>query len=92
MSDGLAALREMLAPATQTTVTSEPPKVRKNRCGKCPFGGAKLTAGERDSAEMLKLRLADRLASGESVVWGCHETVHGGKPQVCPGFIAWRSS
>jgi len=85
----LDALRSLFTPATRVVVASAPPKVRKSCCAKCPFGGYDLTPAEEEAAWMLKARLLGRMSAGEKVVWGCHETVDNGKPQVCPGFLEY---
>ena len=92
MTDGLQALRELLAPATQTVTVSAPPPIRKNRCGKCPFGGEDLTPGEADGARTVRAQVGHRLSQGENVVWGCHETTQGSKPMICAGFVDWCNS
>ncbi|QAY80264.1 hypothetical protein [Sphingosinicella sp. BN140058] len=86
--DPLAALRAMFAPATRVIAIDRPPDIRATRCDKCPFGDG-LTESEQRAADILKARLAGRLSAGESVIWGCHETVDGSRPQVCNGFAEW---
>lgn len=88
-ADGLDVLRALFAPATRTVTSTKAPKVRATCCAKCPFGGYDLTDAEAAAAEMLKASLCGRMAAGENVVWGCHETADHGKPQVCPGFLEY---
>lgn len=92
MSDDLLnALREMLAPTPPTRVVETPtlPPVRESVCAKCPFGGARLTTVERAQAEGIKAKVAARMATGETVIWGCHATMDKG-PRICRGFAEWR--
>lgn len=91
MSD-LDALRALFAPATQKIVVAEPPPVRKNRCGKCPFGGVDLSPAEADGAATIRAHVSHRLEAGENVNWGCHETTQGNKPMICAGFVEWSSN
>ena len=81
------ALRALFEPATQTVTTKNLPPVRKSICQKCPFGN-NLTPSEQSQADALKLRLSNEA----NKLWGCHETVNAGKPQICAGFASWKAA